>query len=192
MGCDIHAIVERREYVGGEPWGWTNSGDPDIGRNYEIYAALAGVRNYDEIPVVAEPRGLPGGFQGKEPQYGWLRWEDRREMPCSVFEAYFEDWVNDAHAATWLTLAELKAYDTSVTVYDNRLITSRDEAGKVYSLCRATSGRHEGPVGPRRIFAWPGEDGETPWDRLIAYMENVRAHHDLSDDEVRLVAFFDN
>lgn len=191
MGCDIHAVVERRERLSnGEPWGWLNSGDPDIGRNYEVYAALADVRNSDEIVPVSEPKGLPG-LEGWSDYGGDWRFPD---APCPQFQEYYERWRGDAHSATWLSLAELKAYDATQEVDDGRLITARHEDGSVASVCRGTSGAHEGPVGRRRIFVWPGDDESkpTPWDRLIAYMENVRAHHDLGDDDVRLVAFFDN
>ena len=49
-------------------------------------------------------------------------------------------------------------------------------------------------IGGRRIFTWPGdaEDRPTSWDRLTRFMEGVRAMHDCTDEEVRLVFFFDN
>jgi hypothetical protein len=185
MGCDIHAIVERKVTYRdreGEPYmhEWVNSGDPDIGRNYEVFAALAGVRNYDDITPVAEPRGLPGP-------------SSYMDEPCWMFKSYHESYDADAHSASWLALAELKAYNTTQTVDDGRLILGRDESGAVTTTARGTTGTHMGRVGTRRIFTWPGrEDEPTSWDRLISYLEGVRAQHDLADDEVRLVFFFDN
>lgn len=182
MGCDIHAIVERLDtFSDGTPFGWLNAGDPGIGRNYEMFAALAGVRSYDYTPVICEPKGMPG----EGGRY--------RDVPCEEFLAYYQNWRDDAHSATWLTLAELKAYDTMQEVDDPRLVTGRDADGVVTSIARATTAAHYGVVGRRRIFTWPGEDsGPTAWDRLIAYMENVRTFHNLTDEQVRLVAFFDN
>ena len=46
MGCDIHALVERRQTHGSHMpddlrYEWLNAGDPDLGRDYEMFAALA-------------------------------------------------------------------------------------------------------------------------------------------------------
>lgn len=57
MGCDIHMHVEikilgRRE--------WEHYSQPDVERNYALFAKMAGVRNRDEnIEPIALPRGLP-------------------------------------------------------------------------------------------------------------------------------------
>jgi hypothetical protein len=194
MGCDIHAIVERRDTRSdGTHRRWLNSGEPDIGRDYEVFAALAGVRNYDEVEPVSEPKGMPGwGGWVEHGDDGWGQW-DYSNAPDTPYQDYFERWRHDAHSASWLSLAELKAYDTEQEVDDQRLIIAR-EGTSVTALCRSTSGKHEGPVGRRRIFVWPGEDEAKPtsWDRLVAYLEGVRAQHDLGDDDVRLVFFFDN
>lgn len=190
MGCDIHAIVERK----GEYGRWINSGDPDVGRNYELFAALAGVRNSYGIVPVAEPKGMPGyeGWHARPDGDGWGTWGD--DAPNYEYREYFERWRHDEHSASWLSLAEMKAYDATVEIDDPRLIVGRSEAGAITAVCGGTSGAHEGPVGRRRIFVWPGEDAaeKTPWDHLVAYLENVRAFHDLKDEEVRYVFFFDN
>lgn len=198
MGCDIHAVVERKvtnRDEDGTPYSsrWVSAGDPDFGRNYELFAVLADVRNYDDIQPVSEPKGLPS-FKGRHEEYGWLQWHDYDEKPSRLFEYHYEDNYEDAHSASWLSLAEIKAYDATQTVDDGRLVVGRGDGGAVTAVCRATTGAHEGPVGKRRIFTWPGEGDDKPtvWDRLIAYMENVRTFHDLSDEEVRLVFFFDN
>lgn len=74
MGTDIHAhaeyrdahgvwhgcrVVRRRYRIGGEILEWSQ--ELRIGRNYGLFAALAGVRAYSKngLPMIAEPRGLP-------------------------------------------------------------------------------------------------------------------------------------
>lgn len=108
MGCDIHLYVERKV---GEIWEacdkWqldnlenTTVDYPDrfyTGRNYELFAILAGVRNrYDVYPIV-EPRGIPG------------------DVSSNIAQEY-ESWGFDAHTPSWLTLAEFFAYDWTQTV----------------------------------------------------------------------------
>ena len=58
MGCDIHAWVQRRRHDGTYWFDW--SGDMSWGRNYALFARMAGVRNCDNSPPpIAKPRGWP-------------------------------------------------------------------------------------------------------------------------------------
>lgn len=197
MGCDIHPIIERMDRSRGEDgevyWErWRNAGTPDLGRNYELFAALAGVRNYDGIAPVVEPRGLPGVTGIYEDESGFKG--SLKDQPCSEFEAYYLRWHGDAHSSSWLTLAEIKAYDTEQVIEDASIVIGRRADGAVLATARSTSapGPHE-LVGARRIFEWPGEgrDNPTSWDRLIEEMERVKRPGD-TDEDVRLVFFFDN
>lgn len=96
MGCDIHAMIERRSYA---DWDskqehprWKNAGDPELWRNYALFTALAGVRqNDDNQPIISEPRGV---------QDDW----------CRPFEAWYNEWKLDAHSTSFVTLAEIKNY----------------------------------------------------------------------------------
>ncbi|QDV59016.1 hypothetical protein [Rosistilla oblonga] len=57
MGCDIHSHLEYRHPKHGiEP---VIANFFTFGRDYNLFATLAGVRNYDERPVFCSPRGLP-------------------------------------------------------------------------------------------------------------------------------------
>lgn len=99
MGCDIHMVVERKfgeRWVGVHacPYGWAEVMPPTGGfvsgrtywpvrsRNYDLFAALAGVRG--DGP---EPRGLP---------------DDASDL--TVMEA--EGWGDDGHSHSWLPLSE--------------------------------------------------------------------------------------
>lgn len=188
MGCDIHAVIERKAH-----YGWLNSGDPDIGRNYEMFAALADVRNRDGIKPAAEPRGFPAfvGWSQYSDGERWMQFSDWDARPCSEIVSEAERYGLDGHSHSWLTLAEIKAYDTEQVIHDTRLVLARDEAGVVTQLCGWTSGEHLGQVGQTKILRWPGEDEPKCWLRLIRYMEAAKWDGQ-SDDEIRLVFFFDN
>ena len=107
MGCDIHTRIEyfdEREshwlcgdffrinpYFNGrtpyeaEPYSIVEVCD---GRNYDLFATLANVRNYNNNPYIDKPRGIP-------------------EDACARTERDFREWGDDAHSASWFTLKEL-------------------------------------------------------------------------------------
>lgn len=60
MGCDIHCYVE---YSTGNPpdYWFSFGGRINPGRDYDLFARLAGVRNYDNVDPVIPPRGMPKG-----------------------------------------------------------------------------------------------------------------------------------
>lgn len=110
MGCDIHMWAEK--FQDGK---WVEISqadvDPEIkeqetiyeksssiyfcGRNYDLFTALCGVRDYTErTPKISEPKGFP------------------EDASAEVKENY-TDWGWDAHSASWNTLAELEEFDWS-------------------------------------------------------------------------------
>lgn len=54
MGCDIHAHIEIQ--VNDE---WHYYASVEFERNYDLFALMAGVRNYSAVTPIAQPRGLP-------------------------------------------------------------------------------------------------------------------------------------
>ena len=95
MGCEIHLQVERRKdgkWAHVPTYSFRDEGREGAiyighldGRDYRLFAALAGVRNYDGVPPISEPRGLP---EDADP-------------------ATLDSDVGD-HSQSWLTLAELE------------------------------------------------------------------------------------
>jgi len=170
MGCDIHGLFERET-----EYGWENSGDPDIGRNYKIFSVIGNVRNYDEVPYIGSNRLDVNDISG------WT-------FNCSeAFRAMCEDAGNHSHS--YVTLKEIKEYDTKQKVYNGALITSKHPDGSIKSTCRGTSGEHMGPIGEADIFSpW----GDEAWQDFIAYGEHIREFHDLTDEKVRFCFSFDN
>lgn len=171
MGCDIHAMYERRR----DKW-WFNAGDPEIHRNYTIFAVLADVRN-EGLPFISEAR------LSREQIADW-------EFDCSdEYHALVKSWGSDGHSHSFVTLAEMKAYDIHQKYYSCRLVIARDDKGAIAGTCADTTRHDLRQVGETEVF---GVFGPDQWLALIEYGEHIRAQHELSDEEVRLVFFFDN
>lgn len=90
MGCDIHWFVERQRDDGT----WEIRPEADYNdRNYDLFTALANVRNYNErVTPIAEPRGLPDDVSPE-------------------VRADSDAWDSDGHSHSWHTLEALLAYD---------------------------------------------------------------------------------
>ena len=107
MGCDIHVFLERKNVDG--KWYDANiyrrnayktmnpeeNTEPDFerfdfyyGGNYDLFAILAGVRNYGFIKPISQPKGLPVNAS-KEVKDELRKWGDT------------------AHSVSYLTLLEL-------------------------------------------------------------------------------------
>jgi len=96
MGCDIHGVVQVR--WGDDKW-WETVQDIDRERNYNLFSALAGVRNAYDIKPISEPRGLPADFLGGEDH----PWEPVFVDGCVV------TWMGD-HSHSWLTPMEIEEW----------------------------------------------------------------------------------
>ena len=109
MGCDIHVKIECRRKQDGK-WVWRDytpmyqrpklTKDDDLseyedyfigGRCYDAFALLAGVRNYNGIVPISEPKGIPD------------------DMSESVQREY-ETWGKECHSHSYYTLMELEYY----------------------------------------------------------------------------------
>lgn len=95
MGCDIHVHAEVK--INGK---WEHFEAPGVSRNYQLFAKMAGVRNYrDEVSPIAEPRGLPEDVTG-----------------ITKFDS--DNWDSDGHSHSYLTSEEI-AHLESWAVLDN-------------------------------------------------------------------------
>lgn len=101
MGCDIHLYVEKRvDGVWTSADKWTDEDDCGLDvsfedryfrdRNYEVFSILADVRNSEGYSTIAPPRWLP---------------DDASPEVQAAWDAHGE------HTPSWLTLAELLAFD---------------------------------------------------------------------------------
>jgi hypothetical protein len=89
MGCDIHPYIQ---YKAEHEWlvGWS----VEIGRNYDLFGLMAGVRGGAE--PVADVRGLPG-------RVAWLIDDE-----AFLYEDGERRLDPDGHTHSWLTIDELR------------------------------------------------------------------------------------
>lgn len=204
MGCDIHMFVEIRnpstgawEFVpaeGNAPqddwdrknnrWSWFG------GRNYTLFGILADVRG-SSWPPISEPRGIP---------------EDASLEYLSV--AY--PWKLDGHSHSWLTVAEIDAYNWGQTRLHKEVVSAPlyalRRAGKEWlhmwialpNMSRQQEISHEqmeqylGSCHFQDLLSEMKEQGkmEEHLDLLAATHEEMRAKHGSVDSEFEPTVFY--
>jgi len=183
MGCDIHAFAERKRKNG--KWVQIKGefshkykdhteyrDDLDLGRNYELFAFLADVRNSNNIVPIAQPKGVPA-----DASLG--------------YQAEVEYWGSDGHSHSYFTLKELKEIPEELInqeIDDSSLILAKN-GDEITETCSWTSGKHLGVVGKRKIFTLFKRE-KNPIEQIIEELKLT--DHDEEDEDVRLVFFFDN
>jgi len=151
MGTDIHTSIETRISDGV----WREMPDyhcPPLfdWRDYGMFGFLADIRNDAHVPVIAEPRGLP---------------EDCSPEVAKSYAA----WGVDGHTPSWLTLAELQAFDYDLRFW-NRRAALADEGEGTHETIRELLGPGYFDELCRLGEMWPG----------------------LGADNVRIVFWFDS
>ena len=136
MGCDVHAFIDYDDFKTREgDWYVSNfASHVDIGRNYTLFALMAGVR-YDEnrmggkLPMF-EPRGIPNkvSWSVKDEYTLWVIDDDEEDSERSakrsqalkwiaqgISEMFDEHYIThpDWHSASWLTADELDQVNTA-------------------------------------------------------------------------------
>ena len=200
MGCDIHMITEVRRTVNGEKK-WVNadhwklnpyfseedSEEPEYtiidlcgDRNYELFSALANVRNYNGNPCIFEPRGIPADASAQT-------------------KKVVEYWGSDGHSHSYVTLAELRDFASKHKKVKRGGMVSPEQAQALdcngvepKSWCLMTSDK----TALRRDW----ESDFTCCDELIAKMEErlrevfwLYGEYDSEkENDIRIVFFFDN
>jgi len=121
VGTDIHAVAE---VFRNDAWHLSDAVIPDD-RNYVSFAILADVRNGygfggfdsgDRVKPISEPRGLPEDLSAE------LRARLEGDSPYSI-------WLGE-HSFSWLTLAELQAYDLDAPCIRRGMVPP-DEAARI-------------------------------------------------------------
>ena len=93
MGCDIHLYVERRQADGSWELVSDDEGDFYDGRNYDMFAIFAGVRNRGGWNPISKIRGIP-----PDASPGYL------EIIADALDL-------DVHSHSYLTYEDLTGYD---------------------------------------------------------------------------------
>jgi hypothetical protein len=104
MGCDIHAMIEAKYRYRrlADCWSWQGCGEIHISRNYRLFAKIAGVRNYDNIAPIAEPR------------FSDITSETCDETCSETFKRWSLDYGADGHSHSWVSLDELQVADVDL------------------------------------------------------------------------------
>lgn len=115
MGADIHGFVEHRPFPKSSPEYWEtviNVGNM-LGRNYEMFGLLFGVRNYSGFNPIAPNRGFPK-YDKHQTSKSQNRIETLREH---------DKYGDDGHSVSWITLEEINKIDWTKTsdVYGERI-----------------------------------------------------------------------
>lgn len=198
MGCDIHGYVEVdiRHNEDDEQW-WNPAGNlfPFVGRSYDSFGCLFGVRNYSNLEPIAPDRGIPS------------------DASSTVTDDY-ESWGVDAHSASHVTHEELQDVDWSEEAVepDSRysvLDENKEPTGTKFALGPGSGWTEIVEENREAIDAGepvPGPDGETylqrrtqtreealsgSWDWLLNEYMGTLADR-FGGENVRMVVWFDN
>lgn len=106
MGCDIHGWIETKPWPKTSPDYWESVvkiRPAIVGRNYDMFGLLFGVRNYVSQAPIAEGRGLPkyDKHQTKD--------KDSDDRPQTLIDR--EQWNGDGHSDTWISYSEIAKID---------------------------------------------------------------------------------
>lgn len=135
MGCDIKTYMEYRKPTNSGPI-WTDcneykpnpyynpNDEPSVpksykkytiadSRNYNLFAVLANVRNYNGIKPLANPKGIP-------------------KDSCSEIIEGYESFKLDAHSASYYTLTELLNALPEYPILSNLVILLKETYDKVF------------------------------------------------------------
>lgn len=212
MGCDIHIFAEVKTEgkwtkVGNIFKGWREGeliDEPYCGRNYDLFAILADVRN---------GRGFAGVVTGS----GFNPICEPKGIPDDVSPEIKEDsdrWNGDGHSHSWLTIQELLNYDWNQLTVKSGVVSEVEykeykKSGSPSAWCGSVSGgsvmnvdndvmdkviSSKKPLYPGKSIYTRVEWGSTYRERVSNFLdETMPALQKLGNPEnVRIVFWFDN
>lgn len=199
MGCDIHMFVEQRKkikdavkWVSGDYFkmnpfaGERHENQYEIlelhgNRNYSLFTTLAGVRDYGgkTIPV-SDLKGMP-------------------DDACDFVNQSCEDWEGDGHSHSWLSLKEIREYQTNSPKIAYSGLLSKEQLEKLDQgiipnhWCQGTNQ----PDYERREWSVPNTVLIPLIDKLQqrAYellQYSGQDYNPENDENIRIVFWFDN
>ncbi|WP_051264701.1 hypothetical protein [Nakamurella lactea] len=235
MGCDIHLYTE----VQSDDGTWRTTTEPVVadagtedeytsleatfrGRNYDLFAILAGVRNGrgfagtdlgDPTVPISEPRGIA---------------DDASEQ----YRAESDRWGVDGHSHSYFTLTELLRHTWTESTTTHRMWVRRKKTASAmsqYLLSQGLDDPDKFAARMQEIFQSTGEDGYrylenweaegcgrssegqgasgwrtiqwttnhlesagSSWSKFLVSLCSLAATYGLTNDQVRISFFFDN
>ena len=124
MGVCIHGLMEIK--VAGS-WHGIHR---EWGRNYNLFALMAGMRNENNLTPVSQPKGLPDDVS-------------------VLTRIENNEWGDDALSESWLSLMEVEIVARRIEILDGK--PCRDIEGVKYHLRRYLQ-NHESVVETRLVF----------------------------------------
>lgn len=168
MGCDIHMYVEHNSKNAARPY-WENFGGRiNPGRDYLLFANLAGVRSGGASVQMVETRGLPDNLALMTKWDNELYISDDEQIDGTCTKENAEIWVKNGYS-NWT---------------DNRQVSVTNPDHHTHSWCTVDEFRLV--LNADRPIDWGGPNVEY-WALLAACDEMVKRGQD-----VRIVFWFDN
>ncbi len=165
MGTYIHLYVERKtgndwEAVKNSETGltvtWESAVWEDyehwIGQNYDLFALLAGVRNFYDIKPIAEPRGLPEDVSATVSGEYWQVVPDTSLGAAMAGVDRYDKYAN-GYSSSWYTLQELLSFDWEGTTFTNGAMvgSATYETWKKTGKVDTSRGKCRGPSFPNSL-----------------------------------------
>jgi hypothetical protein len=207
MGCDIHGYVEVRKYDFGE---WYDCIDIQsiVGRNYNMFALLFGIRNYANYIPLTENRGLPEGLSDRAKEkikywaedghsHSFVTWQELQTINWDEYGTSLSEWIYGYHSPT--DQEHFTCFgDSSILTREHHAIMAKGETVEVQGNFY------------RRKVEKTGDSLSSDWKCLFDLMKVLDEYHRKGDLEanviesvpaiakiedtskVRLVVWFDN
>lgn len=231
MGCDIHMRAERKTKKGWQHVGKRFPNpyyDPEMAKKFEgdrfakFYSELNTIepysgRNYDLFAILADVRN-GYGFAGIDTGDGFKPIDMPRGIPKNAskkYKKYAKSWGEDGHSHSYFTVRELKEYDWHGQTTKHRGLVDMDQykvfkkKGKPEEWCGDSSGGallkvtnkemdelidHPENILKNMRYMTFVEWGESYYESTKDFVDNVIPRLEkLGDpDKVRIVFFFDN
>lgn len=169
IGCDIYGFLEVRDREGI----WRFKGKIPEDRDYDWFGVLAGIRNYANVPSIAEPRGLPINISARGTKR-IARWDGLDGYNCS-----------------WLTLEDFSEYDWNQVYTDGRISKVDRKTGREIWKSVSFSVRNPEPdlYEYKHLSHTVGDLITSDWERFLDKMEILASKRGL--ENVRIIFWFD-
>lgn len=206
MGCDIHMYIEYRNKMvldNGQMPTWQNFGGRiNPGRNYALFALLAGVRNYNNLPVAFPVRGMPddAGYASRTDNQIYIS-EEKFDGEHSVTMERAKGWVESNSSKFINNKNGEPTWVTNPDWHSHSWLTTTEFESVFNSYIDLESGWHKERVDTHKAFLQNNNTTVNSWDSYTpkmniepeyqAILSSMKCLENLGY-EARIVFWFDN